>query len=93
VLALHAFLSDQLCGNFGTMDGAMRRPAVGIRRPLDAAARTFEPHLVVAESDYRPKRCSRRGPHESSPDVPVLAVSLDGAPRRVPSASSAEWQA
>lgn len=78
-VARHEFLSDHLCRYFGAMN-VQCETAVG-SDGARAAARAFEPHLVVAESELlNPSVLETWSLEEALHDVPVLAVSLTRRP-------------
>jgi hypothetical protein len=84
-VARHEFLSDHLCRYFGAV-GVQCEKAVGIEGAR-AAARNFEPHLVVAESELLgPAVLEAWSNEDSLHDVPVLAVSLTRRPEECPPA-------
>jgi hypothetical protein len=71
----HQYLSEHLCRVFGEF-GTQCEPAVGIAG-ASAAASTFEPHLIVAQSDLlSPAVLDAWSRVSALADVPVLAVSL-----------------
>lgn len=75
----HEFLSEHLCRFFREV-GAQCEPVVGIIDAL-AVAGTFEPHLVVAESDLlTPAVLDAWSRERVLHGVPVLAVSLTRRP-------------
>lgn len=81
----HAYLSEHLCRLFREV-GAQCEPAVGV----DAApvlAASFEPHLLVAESDLLSPAVLDAWSRDSAlHEVPVLAVSLTRRPEECASA-------
>lgn len=78
-VARHAFLSDHLCRYFGAMD-VQCETAVGVEGAR-FAARAFEPHLIVAESELlNPVVLETWSAEVALQDVPVLAVSLTRRP-------------
>ncbi|MEO5817386.1 MAG: hypothetical protein ABIT20_19110, partial [Gemmatimonadaceae bacterium] len=75
----HEFLSEHLCRFFSEL-GTDCEPVVGIANAVAVAA-TFEPHLVIAESDLINPVVLDAWSHESVlAGVPVLAVSLTRRP-------------
>jgi hypothetical protein len=81
----HEFLSEHLCRVFREA-GAQCEPVVGVgAAPMLAAS--FEPHLVVAESDLlNPVVLDAWSRADALCDVPVLAVSLTHRGEECPSA-------
>ena len=78
-VARHAFLSDHLCRYFGAMH-VQCETAVGMEGAR-VAARAFEPHLIVAESELlSPSVLAGWSAEAALADVPVLAVSLTRRP-------------
>jgi hypothetical protein len=75
----HQFLSEHLCRFFSEL-GSDCEPVVGIANAL-AVASTFEPHLVIAESDLlSPAVLDAWSRENVLAGVPVLAVSLTRRP-------------
>ena len=75
----HAYLSEHLCRLFGEL-GVECEPVVGVSA-ASALAASFEPHLVVAESDLlSPAVLDAWSGDRALHDVPVLAVSLRHRP-------------
>ncbi|MEO5814789.1 MAG: hypothetical protein ABIT20_05870 [Gemmatimonadaceae bacterium] len=75
----HEFLSEHLCRFFGDL-GSDCEPVVGIANAV-AVAGTFEPHLVIAESDLlNPAVLDAWSCERVLAGVPVLAVSLTRRP-------------
>jgi hypothetical protein len=75
----HAFLSEHLCRFFSDL-GAQCESVVGATGAV-ASARTFEPHLVIAEYDLlSPGVMDAWSQSDALHDVPVLAVSLTRRP-------------
>jgi hypothetical protein len=75
----HQFLSEHLCRFFSDL-GSDCEPVVGIANAL-AVASTFEPHLVIAESDLlSPAVLDGWSRENVLAGVPVLAVSLTRRP-------------
>lgn len=75
----HAFLSEHLCRFFSDL-GSDCQPVVGIANALTVAG-SFEPHLVIAESDLLSPAVLDAWSRESVlSGVPVLAVSLTRRP-------------
>jgi len=75
----HQFLSEHLCRFFSEL-GSDCEPVVGLANAL-AVASTFEPHLVIAESDLLSPAVLDAWSRESVlAGVPVLAVSLTRRP-------------
>jgi hypothetical protein len=75
----HEFLSEHLCRFFSGL-GSDCEPVVGIANAL-AVAGSFEPHLVIAESDLLNPAVLDAWSRESVlAGVPVLAVSLTRRP-------------
>jgi hypothetical protein len=81
----HEFLSEHLC-RFFREAGAQCEPVVGVGAAPRLAA-SFEPHLVVAESDLlNPAVLDTWSRAAALRDVPVLAVSLTHRGDECPSA-------
>jgi hypothetical protein len=81
----HEYLSEHLCRLFREM-GAQCEPAVGVNAAPVLAA-SFEPHLVVAESDLlSPVVLDAWSRDDALHEVPVLAVSLTRRPEECVSA-------
>ncbi len=75
----HQFLSEHLCRFFSDL-GSDCEPVVGIANAL-AVGSTFEPHLVIAESDLLSPAVLEAWSRETVlAGVPVLAVSLTRRP-------------
>ena len=75
----HEYLSEHLCRLFSEL-GAQCEPAVGVNAAPPLAA-SFEPHLVVAESDLlSPAVLDAWSRDGALHEVPVLAVSLTHRP-------------
>jgi hypothetical protein len=75
----HQFLSEHLCRFFSEL-GPNCEPVVGIANAV-AVASTFEPHLVIAESDLlTPTVLDAWSRENVLAGVPVLAVSLTRRP-------------
>jgi hypothetical protein len=75
----HQFLSEHLCRFFSEL-GSDCEPVIGIANAL-AVASTFEPHLVIAESDLlSPAVLDAWSRENVLAGVPVLAVSLTRRP-------------
>ncbi len=75
----HEYLSEHLCRVFSDL-GAQCEPAVGIANALMTAG-TFEPHLVVAESELlNPAVLDTCANEAALAGIPVLAVSLTRRP-------------
>ncbi|MDB4889852.1 MAG: hypothetical protein JWL61_1707 [Gemmatimonadetes bacterium] len=75
----HQFLSEHLCRFFSEL-GSDCEPVVGIATALSVAA-TFEPHLVIAESDLlSPAVLDAWSRERVLAGIPVLAVSLTRRP-------------
>lgn len=81
----HEFLSEHLCRWFREL-GAQCEPVVGVNAaPMQAAS--FEPHLVVAESELlNPAVLDAWSRVDAMQNVPVLAVSLTRRSDEYPSA-------
>ena len=78
----HQFLSEHLCRFFSEL-GSDCEPVVGIANAL-AVAGTFEPHVIIAESDLLSPTVLDAWSHESVlAGVPVLAVSLTRRPEEI----------
>ena len=81
----HEYLSEHLCRLFREL-GAQCEPAVGVNAASVLAA-SFEPHLVVAESDLLSPAVLDVWSRDSAlHEVPVLAVSLTHHPEECASA-------
>ena len=81
----HEFLSEHLCRYFRDF-GAHCEPVVGTADTI-AAARAFEPHLVIADSDLLTAAVLEAWAQDGSlRDVPVVAVSLTRRPEEAVSA-------
>jgi hypothetical protein len=75
----HEFLSEHLCRFFSDL-GAQCESAVGVANAVMVAG-TFEPHLVIAESELlTPAVLNAWSREPVLADVPVLAVSLTRRP-------------
>ena len=82
----HEYPSEHLCRYFRDL-GAQCEPAVGTA-DVNVVAATFEPHLVVADSELLTPAILASWSREGAlRDVPVVAVSLT---RRPDEAASAE---
>jgi hypothetical protein len=75
----HEFLSEHLCRFFSDA-GTQCEPVVGVADAMKAAC-TFEPHVIIAQSDLLSPAVLDAWSRESAlADVPVLAVSLTRRP-------------
>lgn len=81
----HVYLSEHLCRLFGEW-GVQCEPVVGVAAVAGLAA-SFEPHLVVAESELlSPAVLDAWSQDRALHSVPVLAVSLTRRPEECASA-------
>lgn len=75
----HAYLSEHLC-RFFSEAGTQCEPVVGVGDALKAAS-TFEPHVIIVQSDLlSPAVLDAWSREHALADVPVLAVSLTRRP-------------
>jgi hypothetical protein len=75
----HEYLSEHLC-RFFSEAGTQCEPVVGVAEALKAAF-TFEPHVIIAQSDVLSPAVLDAWSRESVlADVPILAVSLTRRP-------------